>query len=93
MDPIHFLHTLESAANHTAWEHLPRIDVPTLIVAADHDSFTPMWLSERMHRAIPGSEMLVVRSGTHTAVIEMPELIALRIERFIKERIATARAA
>jgi pimeloyl-ACP methyl ester carboxylesterase len=87
MDPLVFLRTLQSAADHTAWDHLGKIDVPTLIVAADHDRFTPLWLSQRMHRAIPGSELLVVPSGTHTAVIELPELISLRIERFLKERL------
>lgn len=90
MDPLIFLRTLEAAADHTAWEHLGRIDVPTLIVAADHDRFTPLWLSQRMHRAIPGSEMLVVPSGTHTAIIELPELIGLRIERFVQERVVPA---
>jgi len=82
-----FLRTMESAADHTAWEHLSKIDVPTLIVAADHDRFTPLWLSQRMHREVPQSEMLVVPSGSHTAVIELPELISLRIERFLKERV------
>ena len=73
MDPLVFLRTLESAAEHTAWDHLAKIDVPTLIVAAEHDKFTPLWLSQRMHRAIPGSELLVVRSGTHSAPIELPK--------------------
>jgi pimeloyl-ACP methyl ester carboxylesterase len=94
MDPRVFLRTLESAAQHSAWEHLPSIDVPTLVIAADHDRFTPLWLSERMHRAIRRSELQVVQSASHTAVIEMPELIALRIERFLKERVrAPAQAA
>ncbi|HEY3445018.1 MAG TPA: alpha/beta hydrolase [Myxococcales bacterium] len=87
MDPLVFLDTLQSAAEHTAWDHLGRVDVPTLIVAGDHDRFTPLWLSQRMHRAIPESELLVVRSGTHSAPIELPELIALRIRRFLKERL------
>ena len=90
MDPLVFLRTLESAAEHTAWDHLGKIDVPTLVVAAEHDRFTPLWLSQRMHRAIPGSELLVVRDGTHTAPIEQPELIALRIQRFLKERVPSA---
>lgn len=86
MDPIAFLHTLESAAAHTTWDHLPEIRVPTLIVAADSDSFTPYRVSEEMHAAIEGSEMLTVFSGTHTAIIEQPEMIALRMERFLRER-------
>lgn len=90
IDPLVFLRTLEAAAEHTAWDHLGNIDVPTLIVAAEHDKFTPLWLSQRMHRAIPKSELLVVPSGTHTAPLELPELISLRIQRFLKERLAAA---
>lgn len=87
MDPVIFLRTLASAASHTAWDLLPHVQVPTLVVAGERDRFTPMWLSERMHQAIPGSELLVVPSGTHTAPIELPELIALRMERFFKDRL------
>jgi len=93
MDPVVFVRPLEAASHHTAWDHLPKVDVPTLVVAAEHDRFTPVWLSRRMHRAIPGSEMLIVPTGTHTAIIEMPELISLRIERFLKERVVSAQAA
>ena len=88
MDPMIFLRTMESAADHSAWEHLSSIHVPTLVIAAEQDRFTPLWLSERMHRAVPDSELLVVPSGSHTAVIELPELISLRIERFLKERVS-----
>ncbi len=90
MDPLVFLETLRSAAEHTAWDHLAKVDVPTLIVAGDQDKFTPMWLSQRMHRAMPDSELLVVRTGTHSAPIEHPELIGLRIRRFLKERVPSS---
>ena len=94
MDPIAFLHTLESASAHTTADHLKEVDVPTLIVAADSDTFTPYRISEEMHEAIAGSEMLTILAGTHTAIIEQPELIALRIERFLRERgVQAARAA
>ena len=86
MDPLVLLRTLQSAADHSAWDHLSRIAIPTLIIAAERDTLTPLWLSERMHRAIRGSELLVVPQGTHTAVIEQPELIASRIERFLEKR-------
>lgn len=90
MDPLVFLRTLQSAAEHTAWEHLRDVDVPTLIIGADKDRFTPLWLSERMHDAIDQSELMVVPSGSHAAVIEAPELIGARIERFLQERILPA---
>ena len=36
-----------------------------------------------MHERIPGSELLTVPGGTHVAPIEQPELITLRLEKFL----------
>jgi pimeloyl-ACP methyl ester carboxylesterase len=36
-----------------------------------------------MHKRIPGSEMLTVPGGTHVAPIEQPELLALRLEKWL----------
>ena len=83
MDPRLFLGMLKYASEHTAFDHLPKIDVPTLIVAGTGDTFTPYWLSEEMHDRIPGSEMLTVPGGTHAAPIEQPELLTLRLEKFL----------
>jgi pimeloyl-ACP methyl ester carboxylesterase len=91
MDPRLFLGMLKHAAEHTAFDHLPQIRVPTLIVAGTDDTFTPYWLSEEMHDRIPGAEMLTVPGGTHAAPIEHPELITLRLEKFLA-RLPQARA-
>lgn len=85
MDPHLFLGMLKNASEHTAWDFLPRIRVPTLIVAGTRDTFTPYWLSEEMHDRIPGSELLTVPGGTHVAPIEHPELITLRLEKFFAQ--------
>lgn len=91
MDPRLFLSMLMRAGSHSATDHLPHVDVPTLIVAGTHDTFTPYRLSEEMHQRIPFAEMLTVPGGTHVAPIEQPELIGLRLERFLA-RIRDARA-
>jgi pimeloyl-ACP methyl ester carboxylesterase len=83
MDPQLFLGMLRHASEHSAWDHLPKVGVPTLIVAGTDDTFTPYWLSEEMHDRIRGSELLTVPGGTHVAPIEQPELIALRLEKFL----------
>jgi pimeloyl-ACP methyl ester carboxylesterase len=82
MDPRLFLGMLRHASEHTAFDHLPEIEVPSLVVAGTADTFTPYWLSEEMRDRIPGAEMLTVPGGTHVAPIEHPELIALRLEKF-----------
>ncbi|HZR09030.1 MAG TPA: alpha/beta hydrolase [Myxococcales bacterium] len=83
MDPALFLGMLQNASEQTAFDHLPHVDVPTLIVAGTDDTFTPYRLSEEMHARIPGSELLTVPGGTHVAPIEQPELITLRLEKFL----------
>ena len=88
VDPEIFVRTLASAAAHDAWPELAKIAVPTLVVAGEKDGFTPMWLSERMRSAIPGAEMLVLPAGTHTGLLEHPELVALRVEKFLAERVS-----
>jgi pimeloyl-ACP methyl ester carboxylesterase len=87
MQPRLFVSLLADAAEHDTLPSLDQIRVPTLIIAGEHDGFTPKWLSAIMHARIPGSEICTVPSGTHTAPIEMPELVNLRVRRFLDERV------
>jgi len=82
-----FLEMLAAAGRHSARELLEHIDVPTLIVSGDRDGFTPAWLSEEMHRLIPGSELFVVEGGSHTAPIERPAEVTRRIADFLNQRL------
>jgi pimeloyl-ACP methyl ester carboxylesterase len=91
MDPHVFLAMLQHASTHSARDHLPQVDVPTLIVAGTEDTFTPYRLSEEMEERIPGAELLTVPGGSHVAPIEQPELITLRLEKFL-ERIPAQRS-
>lgn len=85
-----FVRMLDQVKDHTVEEHLNEIQAPTLVVAGEHDSFTPAWLSRRMVRLMPEAELLVVPGGTHVAPLEIPELVHLRIQRFFDERVLTA---
>lgn len=87
MDPVVFVRTLDSLAEHSGWEHLPHINVPTLIVGGERDTFTPLWLSRRMADAIPGSELMIVPGGSHTAPIEQPSIVGERVQKFLRERV------
>lgn len=52
---------------------LPTIDVPTLVVAGQHDAITPVDLMHSMASAIPGSRFEVVRGAGHLPPLEAPE--------------------
>lgn len=85
-----FLRMLRAAGEHSAWDHLPEVAVPVLIVAGERDTFTPPFLAREMARAIPGAELLLIERGTHVASIEQPELVDERIKRFLEERVLAA---
>lgn len=73
--------------DHDASDVLPTVRVPTLVFGADRDLFTPLALSEEMARRIPGAELCVLRGGSHAALIEQPQLVCLRLERFLVDRL------
>ena len=87
VDPAVFVRTLEDASQHDATDHLPEVKVPTLVIAGDRDGFTPLRRSMAMHAMIPGAELLVLPAGTHTGPLEHPELVELRLQKFIAERV------
>ncbi len=91
MDPLMFVRTLDSLKDHSAWDHLPHIDVPVLVVGGEIDRFTPVWLSERMANHIPGCDYLFVPGGSHTAPLERSGLVNDRIQQFLRTRVGAAR--
>jgi pimeloyl-ACP methyl ester carboxylesterase len=83
MEP--FFRNLQAIGAHDAEDVLASITLPTLVITGDHDLMTPPALAQRMAREIPGAELLIVRGGTHYTVVEQPELVSLRVERFFRE--------
>jgi pimeloyl-ACP methyl ester carboxylesterase len=72
--------------SHDATALLSEVRVPTLVIAGERDLFTPMTRSRELAAQIPGAELLVVRGGSHAALVEQPELIALALEKFLRLR-------
>lgn len=85
LDMDGYFRNLRALSEHTAEDVLETIDVPTLVITGDRDTFTPPLLAQAMTRRIPGASTLVVRGGTHYTAVEFPELVNLRIERFFRE--------
>ena len=82
-----FLRMVKAMDDHDAGDILPRVKIPTLVVAGTADMFTRYWAQEKTYRSIPGAEMLKVPLGTHVTPIEQPELINMRIDKFLEERV------
>ena len=52
---------------------LPEIDVPTLLLSADHDVRVPVAVVEAIHAAVPGSELVVLPGPGHVSPVEAPD--------------------
>jgi fermentation-respiration switch protein FrsA (DUF1100 family) len=70
---------------HAAEDVLETIRTPTLVIAGEDDRFTPLSVMEKMWRSIPSAEFLVIPRGTHTALVENPLLMNMRIELFLRD--------
>jgi pimeloyl-ACP methyl ester carboxylesterase len=93
VDPEVFVRLLASAGEVDATDHLPDVDVPALVVGGERDHFTPVELSRRMADALPDAEYLLLPGASHMGPLEHPELLELRLARFLDERVAAPAAA
>lgn len=52
---------------------LPKITCPTIVVCGRDDAATPLFLSEEMTAAIPGSRLIVIEQCGHLVTMEKPD--------------------
>lgn len=78
-----YLAMLQSAGEHSAEDLLAKITVPTLVIAAEKDTFTPVAVVRAMAEAIPGAEYLELAGASHAAPAERADIINERIETFL----------
>jgi pimeloyl-ACP methyl ester carboxylesterase len=85
MDPGILIHLIENYEHYDATPWLHTIQVPTLILAGEQDNIIPVEQQELMHQLIPGSRFELVRHGSHCPQMDLPELVNLKIEKFLEE--------
>jgi pimeloyl-ACP methyl ester carboxylesterase len=66
---------------------LKTIHCPTLIIVGEHDAITPPALSQGMHEAIPGSELVVIPGAGHMPNLEQPAAFNAALARFLEHRV------
>ena len=76
---------IASAQAHSAWDVLPAVAVPTLIVAGDLDPFAPaQTVGLQMQASCPGSELLRLPEGSHTALLDHADVIGDALDDFLE---------
>lgn len=64
-------------------DRLGAIKCPVQIIVGEQDVGTPVAMSEAIHKAIPGSELVIVPSASHLSNLEQPEAFNTALSRFL----------
>lgn len=62
---------------------LPEVDVPTLLLYADHDVRAPVSIGEAIHADVRGSELVVLPGPGHASSVEAPDDVTCELRRFL----------
>jgi 3-oxoadipate enol-lactonase len=68
-------------------EDLPKVAVPSLLVAGSDDVTAPPQMMERMAQKIPGAEFVVLRGCGHLGPMDQPEAFNKVLESFLRRRL------
>jgi pimeloyl-ACP methyl ester carboxylesterase len=80
-----YMRALRAVSTHRVDGILGAVDVPSLVIVGERDPVTPRAIAEPLARQLSDAEVFVIRGATHFALLEFPELINLRIEKFLRE--------
>jgi pimeloyl-ACP methyl ester carboxylesterase len=87
LDPVILLHLIENYDHYDATAWLGTVTVPTLILAGQQDKVIPLPQQELMHQLIPNSTLEVIQHGSHCPQMDLPELVNLKIEQFLRTQL------
>jgi pimeloyl-ACP methyl ester carboxylesterase len=78
--PELFVAMLEHAHRHSAADVVPRVAVPTLVLAGGQDNFIPLAVMRELWFALPNARFEVFPEATHALPAEYPVQVQRRIE-------------
>jgi pimeloyl-ACP methyl ester carboxylesterase len=82
-DPEGYQGQIAAALSHDAYDRLPGIDAPTLIITGDGDRVIPGSSSEVLHEQIPGSRLEVIAGAGHLFFVERPDETLRLLDEFL----------
>jgi pimeloyl-ACP methyl ester carboxylesterase len=75
---------LVAAADADLRDVLPSVAVPTLLLYGAEDVRAPRPVAEAMHRAVPGSRLVLVPGVGHDVALEAPDAFDAEVRRFLR---------
>jgi 3-oxoadipate enol-lactonase len=76
---LHYLATKE----HDAWDLLPTINAPTLVIHGSEDQRVPTANASLLAERIPGAELCIIEGGRHAYLVEFREEASRAVNEFL----------
>jgi pimeloyl-ACP methyl ester carboxylesterase len=76
--------TFKKIVNEHYNEELKTINIPTLIIWSEKDTYVPVWMGVKMRELIPNSRFIMVENETHGLPLKDPTLTAELIRNYLK---------
>lgn len=80
-----FFHFMQEMSQFDGDNILKKIDAPALVIGGARDFITPIKNQYAIYRKLQNAEFMRVPQGSHNAHVDMPELVNLRIEKFLDD--------
>ena len=84
IDPVALEHRMQAVLQHDAYDRLPRISCPTLVITGRDDLLISWENSQILAERIPGAELILLDPAGHCFWLEQPEQAAEAILRFLQ---------
>jgi len=85
LGPDLFFKLFDEMGKHNAISYLHELNVPSLIIGGDQDKIIPNYIQNIIHKRLKGSEIYIVKDGSHVPQVDFPETINERILLFLNK--------
>jgi pimeloyl-ACP methyl ester carboxylesterase len=88
LGPDLFLQLFNQMQGHSILGHLDQMKIPALIIGGDRDRVIPYHLQRLLHQRLSGSEIYLVKEGSHVPQVDFPEYVNARMRLFLETKFA-----
>ncbi len=75
--------TLSNVVEEHLDDDLGRVQVQTLLIWGELDTYVPLWMGEKLAQRIPKAQFVKIDGGKHSLPITSPEIVAINICKFL----------
>jgi 3-oxoadipate enol-lactonase len=84
LDTVALEHRVQATMKHDAYDRLPHIKCPTLVITGKDDALIAWENSRLIAQRIPGAELVLLEPAGHCFWLEQPERSSEAISRFLQ---------